>query len=137
MTCEEVSQEMRDCMAAVSFFIQHPIRLIRDIDATQGRISVLLDTLRYTGDHPAFSREKIEFPMPLPKHTLYIEISKDNWLPLYPLISVQYCPECKAEETYFIDGWQGMHKPAKLKSFERGHPTDSDEVGRELRKWIM
>jgi hypothetical protein len=121
-------------MSAVSFLIQHPIRLVLEIDVVRGTNNVILHTLRFNGDHPGHSQEKIEYPMPLPKDTLYIQLSPDNWAPLYPFITVQYCPQCQTRETYFIDRWQGNQKPGGLKSFERGHAVDENEIGKELEQ---
>ena len=41
---------------------------------------------------------------------------------------------CQTRETYFIDRWQGTNKPGGLKSFERGHAVDQDEIGKELEQ---
>lgn len=134
VACEEIEPKLKDCMAAVSFFIQHPIRLVQDMDVVRGTTTVILHTLSFNGDHPGLSQEKLEFPYPLPKDTLYIEISPNNWASLYPFITVQYCPLCQTRETYFIDRWQGTNKPGGLKSFERGHTVDEDEIGKEIER---
>jgi hypothetical protein len=57
----------------------------------------------------------------------------ERWIPLYPFVSVHYCPHCNARETYFVDAWQGPgEEEANLRSFERGHEEVSQEIGREL-----
>ena len=136
IACESLGQKLENCMAAISFFARYPTRLICNLDVVRGTSTVILDTLRYMGDHPGLTQEKVGFPTPLPRNTLYMELSQERWVSLFPFITVQLCPECHIRETYFIDRWQGQGSSAKLKSFERGHTINSAEIGGELEKWI-
>lgn len=67
-------------------------------------------------------------------------LDRETWIPLHPLVSVQYCPHCKMRETYFVDAWEGPGKPAQLKSFERGHTHRDDkaaqQIGSDLERWL-
>jgi hypothetical protein len=65
-----------------------------------------------------------------------MQITEEAWMPLYPFLTAQECPKCGHTEIYFIDRWDGKDRPARLKSFERGHDLESPEVGRALRKWL-
>jgi hypothetical protein len=67
---------------------------------------------------------------------LYILQDREDWIPLYPFVSVHYCPRCRARETYFIDSWSGPGGVARLKSFERLHDETSPEIGEELTRWF-
>jgi len=122
----------------LSFFVKNPIRLIQNLDVEWQTNEAILDTLVYVGDHQGLRQERVFYPTTLPKGKLFIEIQKDNWIPLYPNISVQYCPSCKFRETYFIDRWDS--KKVILKSFERGHTHENDDdatrVAKDADYWL-
>ena len=131
-SCSQEVQELLDkCMDALRFFIQHPIRQVRDnapLRRQAGRIR--LSCLRLIGDHPGFSHEHIDWHEPLTKNDLYLEINDSHWISLFPFIQSLTCVSCKVNEVYFIDKWDGGH--ATLKSFERGHTESSEETGKDL-----
>jgi hypothetical protein len=99
-----------------------------------------MDTLIYMGDHPGLRQEKIMLSTPFPKDKLYLELTENDWMPLYHLVSVQYCPACKARETYMVDRLDSHGARVILKSFERGHTRDNDDaakqVGLDFEHWI-
>ena len=101
----------------------------------------MLDTLVYQGDHPGLRQEKNSYPVSLSKGKLYLELRSDTWVPLYPLMNVQYCPSCEIRETYFFDKWDGTETGAVLKSFERGHTHENDEESKktasDLNYWLQ
>ena len=148
---EEELPALRDYITmsyrAVSFLLQHPIRLVQDLDVDWNSKQVRVGTLLYQGDHPGLKREYQIVTAPLPKHKLYIEFDSNEWVPLYPLISVLYCPQCQMRETFFVDLWDGPGHRIVLKSFERGHTLDSAEptkkpetakrVAKDLEHWLL
>lgn len=141
---EQASQEMdrilRQCLKQLSFFVQYPIRLVGHMDRDWETDQAVLDTLVYVGDHPGLRQEQKRLADTLPENKLYLELTDQEWVSLYPLISVQYCPDCKFRETYFIDRWEGPGKRTVLKSFERGHTHDGDDearmIDRHLQHWL-
>jgi hypothetical protein len=93
----------------------------------------------YTGDHPGLRQERVTLAGAVSKDKLYMQVTNEEWVQLYPIISVQYCPSCKARETYMIDRWEAQRKRVVLKSFERGHTLENDtagEVGADLEHWL-
>ena len=122
-------------MQDLAFLTEHPIRLVRDLDVARGTRSVVLHTLRCEGDHPGFPQERIGYPEPLTKNDLYIEVEPGHWVPLFPFVVPRNCPTCKTREIYFVDRWPGKGCPALLKSFERGHTVESNEVGEGFEIW--
>jgi len=141
---DKASEEIQDlidyCYEQLSFFVRYPIRLVQSLDVDLITSDAILETLVYAGDHPGLRLEKVNYPKALPKGLLYLELSKDNWIRLYPHINVQYCPSCKTRETYFVDRWDGIGNKVVLKSFERGHTHESDEdakkIASDLANWI-
>lgn len=134
-------QELLDiCYSELSFLIKYPIRLVQDIDVDWQTGNGILETLVYEGDHPGLRREKVEYPKPLTKEFLYLELDKGQWATFYPHVSVQYCESCKTRETYFIDRWDGTNNKSVLKSFERGHTHDTNfdakKVVTNFEHWI-
>jgi type I restriction enzyme M protein len=133
---------LRDCLKAISFFVQYPIFLVENIDLDWETRDINMDTLVFVGDHPGLRQEKIELNRPLSKGILYLDLNGLEFPDLYPLISVHYCPTCKMRETYFVDRWDSLNEPVLLKSFERGHTLGKDnpatrKVANDLKKWIM
>jgi hypothetical protein len=95
------------------------------------------------GDHPGVRQEQVEYRSALPKNKLFMQVDKDNWVHLYPLMSVHFCPTCGFRETYLLDYWGGPGEKTVLKSFERGHAIDSTdggtaavEVGTDIGAWL-
>lgn len=127
-----VGKLLGEAMDSLSFLTEYPIRLVTDMDIVRGTLSVVAQTLRYVGDHPGLPQEVIEYRKPIKKNDLYIESRTDEWLPLFPFITVQICPTCKTRETYFIDRWNGPGKKAALRSFERGHTEEVADIGTAL-----
>jgi hypothetical protein len=116
----------------MSFLVDHPIQYVCDQDAVRHSSRVIVRSLALRGDHPAWPQDARELPVLLKKNDVYIEISSDEWVDLYPFITIQTCSMCKARETYFIDRCDFGKKTAILKSFERGHTTESHDIGKAL-----
>ena len=132
---------LKNCFSQLRFLTQYSLHLVEDLDFDHWTSTYTLTTLAYNGDHPGMQQVITQgLSRPLTKGLLYIALDRDTWIPLYPLISVQYCPQCKMRETYFIDLWDGPGKPAQLKSFERGHVHRDDkaaeQVGKDLERWL-
>jgi type I restriction enzyme M protein len=127
-----LGQDLKSCLQEMAFFVQHPIRLVQDADIDWRSNKSILSTLVYVGDHPGLRQEKITLGSPLPKDKLYLELKDELLLPLYPLISANYCTSCKTRETYFIDRWESSDGRTILKSFERGHTHNNNEVARQI-----
>lgn len=141
---KDISKELQElidsCYDQLSFMVKYPIRLVQSMDIDFITNEAVLETLVYEGDHPGLRREQIRHPKPLTKDVLYLEVDKDLWSPIYPLVSVQYCQSCKMQETYFIDNWDSNANTSLLKSFERGHThnktLDAKQVASNFEHWI-
>lgn len=117
---------LQRCLSRIAFVADYPLRLVEDVEVDWRTDDCRLDTLVYMGDHPVCRSETVTYPAALPAKKLYLTLTGHDWVSLYPLISVQYCPSCKTRETYMIDRWEGPSKPAVLRSFERGHTLRND-----------
>jgi hypothetical protein len=133
---KEVGVLVDEVMSELSFLTEYPIRLITDLDGVRGSRRVVVQTLRFVGDHPGLIQERLEYPETLTKGDLYIQIQEGNWKSLFPFLSAHNCPHCKYRETYFIDRWNRAGGKTILKSFERGHTTEDNETASSLSNWI-
>jgi hypothetical protein len=79
----------------------------------------------------------VKWNRPLIKRDLYIEVTENYWVSLFPFIQVLGCDHCKVDEIYFVDRWDGQDSPAIMKSFERGHTLECRESGAELSRLIQ
>jgi hypothetical protein len=70
-------------------------------------------------------QESVEYVKALARNKLYLQPAAGDWLPLYPLVSMQFCPTCSMRETYMVDKWAGPGQKIVRKSYERGHTIDS------------
>jgi hypothetical protein len=122
---ERENEELRSLLdvvfGALEWTVNYPLRCITRTQLRWEDDVHVADTVLFTGDHPALRREQVPVPQPLHERHLYIEASETEWISLYPLITVQYCPSCKRSETYYVDRWEGINASTVLKSFERGH----------------
>lgn len=132
---QEAGSNIGECMRQLAFLTEFPIRLVSNIDVSR-RDEIALSCIRYMGDHPGLTQEDIPFSRALHKGDLYVEVGPNNWLPLFPFLSVNSCPACKVREVFFIDSWAEARTIARLKSFDRGHTFDSDDVAAELTRVI-
>lgn len=137
---EELVREVRErferCVSETEPIWQHPLRLVLDYDAIRNSEYVLATCLDYTGDHPAGRKVQEKYRGVPKKQDLYILQNGEEWISLYPFVSVHYCRHCNARETYFVGGWAGPEEEADLLSFERAHQQRSHEIGQELTKWL-
>lgn len=119
---------------------EYPLRLVQDLNSDWETSEVVSNTLLYRGDHPGMPQEALTLPEPLPRDSLHLTLAEGEWVSLYPLINVMYCPRCGARETYFIDRWDGPGNTPILKSFERGHVFEETEItekiGGHIAHWI-
>jgi len=133
---ERVSGLLSSVMEGLSFLTEYPIRLVTDLDGVRGSRRVIVQTRRFSGDHPALPQEKLEYPDTLTKGDLYVQVQDAIWVSLFPFISVHNCPHCKYQETYFVDRWNRTADRATLKSFERGHTIEDSEIANSVGNWI-
>ncbi len=135
-----LSERLEALFDGLSLFVQHPMRLVQHMDLDWKTSQFMLDTLSYTGDHPGLRREHVMSSVALPSGKLYIASSNEDWVPLYPLLSVQHCERCGARETYFVDKWKNLEKVPTYKSFEHGHAHSQGDVpeaiSKDLTYWV-
>jgi hypothetical protein len=129
---DEAGERLRRCMEALSFFTEYPIRLVQDFDVDRRSDDFLLKCLRLEGDGPGFLQEKVSFHKPLPRGELTLDLGGGNWAQLYPFVVASNCHHCRYRETYFIDRWNDRKGTVVLKSFERGHTEEKEEIAGAL-----
>jgi type I restriction enzyme M protein len=129
---KELQESIDRVLRLLSLFVQYPLRFVQDLNIDWRTSEAVLRTLLYTGDHPGLRQELVTLPQSLPKDKLYLTLSEDVWVPMYPLVNVQYCPQCGSRETYFIDGWNGPGTVPVLKSCERGHVFEDTDIGENI-----
>ena len=126
---------LETCFVELAFLLQYELLLVQDHDAIRHSNRMNANCLVYAGDHPVCKRVCREYAGQLKKGDLYLVVSDQNWISLYPFLAVLHCPHCKMRETYFIDAWS-PGKTAKLKSFERGHTEEKPDIAEELSGWF-
>lgn len=129
---QEVRRRFEHCVSEGEDLWKHPLRLVLDYDAVRNSDYVIATCLDFSGDHPVGRKVQERYRGIPKKQDLYILQDGEQWVSLYPFISIHYCPHCNARETYFIDAWQGPEEEANLRSFERAHEEVSQEIGQEL-----
>lgn len=138
---KEMGEDLQQCLSKIAFLVQYPMRLVQDSDVDWRTKKVRAKTLLYVGDHPSLSQEQIDLSGPVSKGKLYLELKSDTLIPLYPLFTVQNCSVCTMREVFMIDRFDGSHNRVVLKSFERGHAHDNDEVakavGEDFEHWLQ
>lgn len=138
---KDIRLELQQCLHKIAFLVQYPMRLVQDSDVDWKTKKVQANTLVYVGDHPSLSKERISLSGPVSRDKLYLELRDDTLVPLYPLLSVQNCSVCKMREVFMIDRFDGSGDRVILKSFERGHAHENDEVaktvGEDMEHWLQ
>jgi type I restriction enzyme M protein len=138
---KDIRRELQQCLHKIAFLVQYPMRLVQDSDVDWKTKKVHANTLVYVGDHPSLSKERITLSRPVSRDKLYLELKDDTLVPLYPFLSVQNCSVCKMREVFMVDRFDGSGDRVVLKSFERGHAHENDEVaktvGKDLEHWLQ
>lgn len=68
---KELQHTLDECIKALAFFTEYPIRQVVDVDVTRTG-EVKLRCLALVGDHPGLPQEEITYRTPLPKRDLYV-----------------------------------------------------------------
>ncbi len=89
--------------------------------------------LALMGDHPDFEPAVFETNRPLADDRLYLSNRQGEMIPLWPFCVLGDCPTCLTPEVYYPDRMTGT--TALLKSLDRGHELESDEVFDDLKRW--
>lgn len=89
--------------------------------------------LALMGDHPDFEPAVFETNRPLADDRLYLSTWQGEMIPLWPFCVLGDCPTCLTPEVYYPDRLTGT--TALLKSLDRGHELESDEVFEDLKRW--
>jgi len=122
----QLERMVDEAYEAVSFLIKYPLHLVKSTDKRWGKDSFEVKSLVYVGDHPGMRIGSSNLSNPPTKGILYVEVGDDSWIPLYPLISVSYCPKCHYRETFLLER-MGSGRRCEYKSFERGHEMPKNE----------
>jgi hypothetical protein len=137
--CQSVREVLDEAFGAIEFFEDHPMRLVQDVNPRRRGQEIDVVFLKCMGDHPGFETEQAVHGQSLRKGDLYIEREPGRLVPLYPFIHATICHQCKAREFFFIDRLDvarsaDQRATAGLKSFDRGHTGQDDDIGRELQE---
>ncbi len=89
---DELQERLRRCMEALTFFTDHPIRRVENLDADNSDDGVVLRCSRYMGDHPDFSQEEVILPEGLRTGDLFLDPGNGDWTPLHPFIVLMTPP---------------------------------------------
>ena len=128
----ELHERIETCIRALSFFKEYPMRLVQDFDVDRHENNFVLKCLRLLGDGPGFQQEKLNLPRALPRGDIFLDINDQVWVPLHPFVVATNCPRCLYRETYFIDRWDDKKGMALMRSFERGHTAEDEQVASVL-----
>ena len=100
-------------------------------DRAQGMLRRCMEALAFLADYPIFRAQG-----PDNRDDLFLDPANGDRVSLYPSVTPAVCPDCAADETFFIDAWDTKKGTARLKSFERGHTRNSAETAEALSKWV-
>lgn len=133
----DLEEMVNHAYKSIDFLIRYPLHLVERISKPFREDGFDVESLEYMGDHPGMQHKEKRLPESVSEGLLYIEVSQQRWIPLYPMVSVHHCPKCKRRETYMIDKWDGTYE-CRMKSFERGHVIEStngmSNIASDLRK---
>ncbi len=129
---EFIDGHLRKAYEYLSFLPEHPMRLVQEINPRRRSEESDVIFLKCMGNHPGFATEVGVHSQRLRKGDLYIELAPGRLSPLYPFIHATTCRQCKAREFFFIDRVT-QKGAAGLKSFDRGHTEEDEDIGRELQ----
>ncbi|MCG8586279.1 MAG: hypothetical protein MI757_16350 [Pirellulales bacterium] len=140
--CIALCALLSESFEMLAFLKSHPIFLVRDVNPRRRGSMADIVLLSCMGNNPGFMTEQRVHPPTLRQGDLYLEAERGTLLPLYPFVIAGMCHQCKNREFYFIDRLDVSRKNtmtpnpsyvAGLKSFDRGHTEQVDEIGWEIQ----
>lgn len=132
----EIGELLGETVDRLAFLTEYPVREVTGMDRPRGARRVELTCRRHMGDHPGFGTEVVRHHRPLKKGDLFVEVEEDWWINLHPFVTMHTCPKCENREVYFLDALTEGRKTVELKSFERGHEEDSEDIASELTETL-
>ena len=130
--CKTLRETIELGMRKLGFLTNYNLQYVVDVNGIRNSPRIQVRTLAMIGDHPAWPQKTFEHLGFLTKGDVFLPLTSNDWCSLYPFLVVETCRQCKARESYFIDGVDFRRKIAFLKSFERGHSMESSEIGAQL-----
>ncbi|HTT76433.1 MAG TPA: hypothetical protein VMF50_10695 [Candidatus Binataceae bacterium] len=128
----EMSALLATCFDELAFIVRFPLIRICDgvkVDRSGRHIH---EIEYYRGADPI---HEAGFMKSERAHSSGLYVNTDAGLKdLFPFITIYECPNCSQPETYFLDR-AGKNHGWSVKSFERGHSLEVQDVSDGLSKW--
>jgi hypothetical protein len=128
----EVSTLLDSCFNELAFLVRFPLFRIVDVKFDHGSDKKVHTFEQYVGADPVHDVKSFESDQTY-KSSLWVHTvagPKD----LFLFITVRLCPDCSQTETYFLDRSR-KNQNWSVKSFERGHSLEAQDVAGALSKW--
>ncbi|MFD7952542.1 N-6 DNA methylase [Streptomyces ardesiacus] len=93
-----------------------------------------VSALSLMGDHPDFANVSFSSNQPMADGQLHARTDQSRMIELSPFCILQDCPSCLSPEIFYPDRLK--NSTAVMKSLDRGHPLESDEIAEDMRAWI-
>jgi hypothetical protein len=129
----EISTLLATCFDELAFIVRFPLFRICDgvkVDRLSRRF---IHEIEYYGGADLLHEARLMESERSYPSGLYVKTEagpKD----LFPFITIHVCPDCSQPETYFLDR-AGKNQGWFVKSFERGHSLEVQDVAEGLSKW--
>ncbi|TMO46049.1 hypothetical protein CWC25_04670 [Pseudoalteromonas sp. S4389] len=130
---EQQQSELNTLLANVEFCSDWQILLVEEIARSWRDDEITYSVSILQGDHPSFKRALLNTQKPLAKDKLYLKVA-DDFICLYPLLSLNYNPETKREEIFSLD--KLTKKGISIKSFDSGSSIESERVRSDYEYWV-
>lgn len=130
---EQQQSELNALLTNVEFCSDWQILLVEEIARSWRDDEITYSVSILQGDHPSFKRDVLNTQKPLAKDKLYLKVA-DDFICLYPLLSLNYNPETKREEIFSLDKF--TKKGISIKSFDSGSSIESERVRSDYEYWV-
>jgi hypothetical protein len=130
---EEQQSVINELLATIDFCAKWRIILVEDIERRWRNSELEYSVSVLQGDHPAFARSTVITKTDLVKDKLYLQ-TNEEFICLYPLLSLNYNPQTKREEIFSLDKY--TKKSLSVKSFDSGTTIESSVLKSDLEYWV-
>ncbi|TVZ39351.1 hypothetical protein P886_3752 [Alteromonadaceae bacterium 2753L.S.0a.02] len=129
---KEQTEVLEAMLSHVEFCTKWDLMRIEEIDKGWRSDELEYSVSLLKGDHPAFEQMQFASSRNLSKDKLYIKCG-DDFICLYPLISLLYNTNTRREEIFTID--KATKNSYVLKSFESGTSIENSELRSDFEYW--
>jgi hypothetical protein len=133
ITNKALAKLLEACLDELAFLARFPLFRVCGVEIDRHSGKAIHRIEKYTRTDPVYEQDLLTSDKPL---ATGLSVQTDTGpVDLFPFITTRECPGYHQLQTYFLDRAPKNGKGWQLKSFERGHSLEANDVAEGLSTW--